>query len=229
MKITVIILSTITVLFSAFKTTKACEYAGSNLGFIQTQTEKAIQAQDINLSKYYAYKALNAITKSAPQLTDCGCEFAIDLVKESANNLKNATKTSSLESARILLNKALENIHSSVEALSQHDAHDSQFSNDVIALNTISSMEENKAKKMPDRKLIEAKIDLSLLRFKESMERVLIHVDCKEARAFAENIFKICEEQLLLPNITESKKYYNLETQKIAAKALEQLRNCAKD
>ena len=62
-------------LFSSFKVDKACEYAGSNINYVKTQTEKAIAVDDINQARYFAYKALNAIEKSKNQLKECGCDM----------------------------------------------------------------------------------------------------------------------------------------------------------
>ena len=60
---------------SSFDISKACDYAGSNIGFIKSQTERALAAEDINTSRFYAYKALNAIEKSKEQIEACGCEI----------------------------------------------------------------------------------------------------------------------------------------------------------
>jgi hypothetical protein len=51
-------------------------------------------------------------------------------------------------------------------------------------------------------------------------------VDCKEAKAFTQNVYRICEQQLMKPNLSEGKKYYNLKTKEIAANALKKLGNC---
>ncbi len=218
-----------TVIFPSFKTSKACEYAGSNIGYIQTQTEKAIATEDINMSKYFAYKALNAIVKSKSQLEDCGCEHATDLILDSSQNLKNATKASTVQSARILLKRALDNALGSLEALEQHDSHNSRYGNDILAMNTKSSIAAQKnSYKIMDNKTLENKIDVSLARFKESLDKVVSSVECKEALAFTQNIYNISEQQLFKPNLSEGKKYYNLKTKEIAAKALERLQGCQK-
>lgn len=57
------------------------------------------------MSKYFAYKALNAIVKSKSQLEDCGCEHAMELIDESSVNLTNATRATSLPSVKILLKR----------------------------------------------------------------------------------------------------------------------------
>ena len=92
---------------------------------------------------------------------------------------------------------------------------------------------DNPAEKIPEVQLenrfLQEKIDISLETYRESLLKVVLTVDCKEARAFAERIYKHCEKELLKPNQTEGKKYYNLRTQQITAQALEELGNCDKN
>jgi hypothetical protein len=213
-------------LFPSFKSNKACEYAGSNIGYIQSQTEKAIASEDINMSKYFAYKALNAIVKSKSQLEDCGCEHAMELILESSVNLTNATRATSLASAKILLSKALDNALGSIEALDEHDSHDSKYNNDVLAMNTKTSIAEKDSQKLLTNKTLESKVDIALEKFKVSLDKVVESVDCKEALAFTQNVYDICEQQLMKPNLSEGKKYYNLKTKEIAANALKKLGDC---
>lgn len=215
-------------IFSSFKNNKACEYAGSNLAYIQSQTEKAISTEDINMSKYFAYKALNAIVKSKSQLEDCGCEHAMELIHESSLNLTNATKAISMPSAKILLEKALDNATGSLEALDEHDSHDSRYNNNVLAMNTKTAIAAKKSEKLMDNKTLENKVDIALAKFKESLDKVVESVDCAEALAYTQNVFNICEQQLLNPRLSEGKKYYNLRTKEIASKALERLGDCKK-
>lgn len=211
---------------TSFKSNQACEYAGSNIGYIQSQTEKAIATEDINMSKYFAYKALNAIVKSKSQLEHCGCEHAIGLIQESAINLTNATGATSMPSVKILLKKALDNTLGSLEALNDHDSHNSRYNNDVLSMNTKTSMAEKEFHDPLAKNNLETKVDIALEKFKESLNKVVETVDCKEAKAFTQNVYRICEQQLMKPNLSEGKKYYNLKTKEIAANALKKLGNC---
>lgn len=213
-------------LFSSFKIDKACDYAGSNINYVKTQTEKAIAVDDINQARYFAYKALNAIEKSKNQLMECGCEYATDNITEGLSNLKLATKATSLNSTRILLNRALENTLGGLESLAGHELHDSKYGSNLLAMNTIVAKKEKTSMKIPDKMEFERKIDVSLEKYRESLNKIVNSVDCKEAKAFAENIYSNCEQQLLNPNLTEGKKYYNLKTKEITAEALEKLNKC---
>ncbi|MGB5668118.1 MAG: hypothetical protein WBM53_14855 [Maribacter sp.] len=211
---------------SSFKVDKACEYAGSNITYVKSQTVKAITVDDINQARYFAYKALNAIEKSKNQLKECGCEYAAESIAAGLANLKLATKATSLNGTRILLNRALENTLGGLESLEEHELHKSRYASNVLALNTIVANNEKAAMKKPNKEAFENKIDISLEKYRKSLDKIVNSVNCKEARTFAENIYSHCEQQLLRPNLTEGKKYYNLKTKEITAEALSQLGEC---
>ena len=209
-----------------FASDKACDYAGSNIGFVKAQTEKAIAAEDLNQSRYHAYKALNAIEKSKTQLEECGCKYAYKSIQESLDNLKKATRVSSLTGTRILLNRSLDNTLGSLEALEQHELHESPYASDVLAMNTKAS-EENKLRSIqPQGPALEKKIDQFLEDYRLSLDHMIKSVDCKEAYNYARKVYEHCEQQLLSGKLTEAKKYYNLKTQEITAEALKELGTC---
>lgn len=213
-------------LFSSFKRSKACEYAGSNLGFVKSQTEKALEENDLNKARFFTYKALNAIEKSKIQFTDCGCKDATLIIEEGLENLKMATRATTLGAARILLGRALENALGSLEALENHDMHSSPFSANILAMNTIETTNLKMAMKIPETNVLYKKIDESLENYKESLDKIVTSVDCKDARAYATRVFEHCEAELLKPNLSEAKKYYNLRTKEITADALTKLEDC---
>lgn len=215
-------------IFSSFDDNKACEYAGSNIGYVRSQTQKALEAENINSSRFYAYKALNAIVKSKKQFEDCGCDAALKSIYKGLDNLKLATRVASLDGTKILLNRALENTLISLDELDEHELmHNSEYSNDLLAINTTEAVKAKLSMKQPRGKLLEEKIDRSLINFQNSLEEVVRSVECKEAYAFANRIFIHCEQQLLKPDLTEAKKYYNLRTKEITAEALKKLQHCA--
>lgn len=213
-------------LLSSFRVDKACEYAVSNINFVKKQTEMAIAVDDINQARYYAYKALNAIEKSKEQLNSCGCEYAVESIAEGLASLKLATKASSLEGTRLLLKRSLESTLGGIESLNEHELHNSRYGSDLLAMNTVVAKNEKLAMKKPDKSEFERKIDSSLEKYRESLNQIVNSVDCVEARTFAENIYAHCEQQLLSPNLSEGKKYYNLRTKEITAEALEKLKEC---
>lgn len=210
------------VLFSSFTSNMECEYAGSNIGFAKTQTEAAIAKDDINKARFYAYKALNAIEKSKKQLAICGCEYAEIDLEEGLKNLKMATKATSLNATRIFLERSLKHTLSGIEALESHDLHQSKYGNDLLALNVSKETMKNEQ----GNSSLNEKIDISLEKYKASLQKIVETVDCKEARAFAENIFDNCEKELLKSDLSEGKKYYNLRTKEITADALLKIPDC---
>ncbi len=212
---------------SAKAYTEACAYAGSNIGYIKTQTQKAIDAADLNSSRYFAYKALNAIEKSRKQLEACNCDYANKSIFESLDNLKKATRVSSLNGTKILLKRALEHVLGSLEALEEHDElHGSQYASDVLAVNTSAANKAKLGMKQPEGQALRKTIDQSLADYKNSLDEVVKTVDCKDAYAFAHRIFRHCEAELLKEDLTEAKKYYNLRTKQITEQALEKLKKC---
>ena len=175
--------------FSAIANQKACDYVGSNLGYIKSQTQKAIDADDLNFTRYYAYKALNAIEKSKTQFDACGCDYAMKSINEGLDNLKKATRIGSIKGARILLKRALESTYGSLEALEKHDElHVSLYASDVLAMNTQSAIEKKLARKMPAEKDLHSQIDKALVNFKNSLDEVVRSVNCREAYDFAQRI-----------------------------------------
>ena len=213
-------------LFSAFKSNPACAYADSNISYVRTEIEKAITKTDLQLVRYHTYKALNAISKSKKQLEECGCEYAMENIIETSEHLKQATRATSLASSEILLKKALVETIEGLDALKNHDQHNSAYGNDVLVMNTASTEKEEASHEPPSEKMLRQKIDSSLIKYRKSLAQVINTVDCKEAHNFAERIYNDCEQELLKPNLSEGKKYYNLKTKEITAEALERLKDC---
>ncbi len=214
------------ILFSSFLVDKTCEYASSNMNYSKSQIEKSIGVDDINQAKYYANKAINAIEKSKQNIQDCGCVYAESSIEDGKYDLILATRATSLNSTRILLNRALEHLKEGIESLGDHGLHESKYGTDLLALNTIIPKTEKIAKPIPNEKELERKIDASLEKYRESLENIINSVDCASAKAFAKNIYSHCEQQLLIPNLSEGKKYYNFKTKQITAEAMERLDSC---
>lgn len=213
-------------LFSSFEISEECEYAGSNMGYIKTQTQKAIAATNVSESHFLAYRALNALEKSKEQVHDCGCDDAIDFMLDALENLKMATRATSLDATRILLNRSLENTLASLQAIEEHEEHGGPYGTDVLALNTIDAEKANTAATIVEEEELKQKIDRSLSNYETSLQAVIETVDCKRAHEFATKIQQHCEAQLLKKNLSEGKKYYNLRTKKITEEALKKLGNC---
>lgn len=217
-------------LFSSFKPNQSCDYASSNIGYVKSEIEKAIAMTDLQLTRFHTYKAINAIEKSKKELDSCGCEYAIDNITLSSEHLKMATKTSTLASTAIFLNKALKETSDTLTSLKEHNTHKSSYGNDVLALNTVNLTNESEhgSYTPPTEELLKQKVDSSLTSYRASLDKMISTVNCREARAYADRIFEQCEQQLLKSNLSEGKKYYNLKTKEITAEAIEKLGECGK-
>ena len=212
-------------LFSSFKSDRACEYVGSNIEFIEAQTKKALAEKDLNKSKFQVYKAINAIEKTREKLADCGCSYASKNLFDGLDNLIKSTKTSTIKAAHVLIERALANTESSLESLQEHYTHQGTYQADVLTLN-IKSDDNNLNRKLTTTRELHQKIDVSLQKFEKSLNEVVETVNCKEATRFTLEIYKKCEQALLKENLTEGKKYYNLRTKAIASAALKKLEGC---
>ena len=214
---------------SSFRTNLECEYANSNMGFAKSQISAALLTDDINQARFYAYKAVNALEKSKNQLKVCGCTFAKESMNENLDTLVLATKSTTLEGTRTYLDKSIELINNTMFVLDSHDSHNSTYANDVLSMNTNTASKTVINTKNSKSLSLNDKIDLSLAKYKVSLEKVVATINCKDAKAFAQRIFDECENELLKPNLTEGSKYYNLRTKEITQNALNKIGDCPKE
>jgi len=214
------------IVFSSFSINEACNYAVSNMSFVQSQTEKALIESDINKVRYHTFKAIKAIQANNKNFNECDCKEAEVGISKSLINLKAAVRSTSLEGTHILLKEALSHIIDITDALAQHEMHVNTFTSKEFAMNT--DIPENGALKEINTNSSEIykRIDDALLKYEKSLEIVMSTVNCAEARSFANKVFLHCEQQLLRSNLSEAKKYYNLRTKKITERALADLKNC---
>ncbi len=213
-------------LLSSFAPSEACNYAGSNMNYVKARTQEALNTDDINKARFYTYKAIKVLQTSTNRFDDCGCKDAEVNIEESLINLKAATKSTSLNGTRILLQEALQQIVDALDAFEQHEMHDTAFTSKDFAMNTEVEVEKKLTTIKPKENELYKQIDISLISYSKSINTVVDSVSCLEARAFAYNIFVQCEQQLLKSNLSEGKKYYNLRTKEITEKALLRLGDC---
>ena len=227
MKKAIYIFYTLAILIlSSFRTNVDCEYANSNMGFAKSHISAALLTDDINQARFYAYKAVNALEKSKNQLEICGCTFAKASMTENLDALVLATKSTTLEGTRTYLDKSVELINNTMFVLDSHESHNSTYANDVLSMNTTTTTKNVINTKDSKTLSLNEKIDLSLAKYKISLEKVVATINCKDAKDFAQRIFDECEDQLLKPNISEGSKYYNLRTKEITQNALNRIGNC---
>ncbi|MBM1106363.1 hypothetical protein JQC67_09465 [Aurantibacter crassamenti] len=225
----IVFYSLLITLFSSFEIREECQYAESNMGFIQTQTRKAITATTVNQSHYIAYKALKEMQKTENLVEDCGCTDAFDFIKSATENLKMATRATTLEETRKLLNISLENTIAGAKAIAEYIEINGSYGTDVLAMNTVESNNTiNKPTGAISYERLKEKIDISLISYEASLQTVVETIECKEAYAFAKRIYDHCETELLKDNLSEGKKYYNLRTKAITKEALDLIGECSK-
>ena len=212
-------------IFSSFSPNTECEYSSSNIDSAKRQIQKALEKDDIKYAKYYTYKAINTLEKTKKSFETCDCKKAKTSFDESLAFLKLASKSEALPGVQTYLDSTLDLLEASLFQLETHNAHQSNYPNDVLAMNTKNKSEVNSPN---SKKTLESKIDASLEKYRQSLAKVVETVDCKEAKAFAQAIFDDCEKQLLKSNLSEGKKYYNLRTKQITLEALKKLGDCSK-
>ncbi len=218
-----------TFLLYSYKNYNACEFASTNISYVLNQTQKAIETKKIDLSKFFAYKALNGIEKSKEQIEACGCDSSKELIYEGMGNLKKATKADSYTISKGFLTKALENISEGLKEIEVHKFHTNQSPDDLLlAMNSknMEMMEKVAPLTLVAEGSIQRKIDVILQKYEKSLHEVATTVDCKEAKAMASKIFENCEKELLRENLTKIKRYYNFRAKEITRKTLNQLGEC---
>ena len=233
MKRILFILSAFSVCTSfALSQNTSCEYASSNIGYMVKETQIALSAKDLNLARYHAYKAMNAIKRSEKEFKACACNYAYENILDGSLQLRNATRATTLASTKISLKRARDSFNSGLESIqnhSKHLTHESLYPNQLLAMNTSNSpkiINDKIVKKQPEGKLLEAKIAKSLESFQKSINDVVNTVPCPEAKVFAQRIFSNSEQALLKTSLSQAKKQYHLKTKEIAANALKKLSDC---
>ncbi len=201
----------------------SCENAISNLEFAHKQTQLSKDKNKLNMLRYHAYKALNAIEKTKDQLAKCGCEEARELLLQSLTTLKNATKAENLDAARILITEAG---YLNEEGLEELRTYNHKHGGTV----TDSRTEPNGTAIYLDQDdtlvYLKYEVDTSLKAYEASLEDMVKTVDCAQALEFAQGVYTNAENELLRPELSEGKRYFNLRVKEITEKALEQLKTC---
>ena len=214
-------------LMVSFRSYSACEFANSNIQFVKEQTEEALQAPNLKLSKYYAYRALNSIYKAKKSFSECGCKDAITNINLASENLKEATKANTVEDSKVFLQIAMQNTLSGINALRTFGEGKSKYGDGYLTMNThelrlpasVMSAEEGQMASMQ-------RIEESLTKFESSVIRIVENVDCEKARPFIEKMQNETIGKLANPNLTEKKQYYHNRVFEITERALKQLTDC---
>ncbi|WP_228235383.1 hypothetical protein [Allomuricauda sp. M10] len=214
-------------LMTAFSTRNACEYANSNLIYIKNKIEDAVLAENIDMAKYHAYKALNGIEKTRSNFLDCGCDGAIESLEGALMELKFATKTESLKASKLALHKALENTMIGIKVLKVFEQENaSNYNDDILVMNTKEVLDHDNALFLTQNSSVKEQVHSCLLGFETSLEKVVTDVDCEDAHRFITNIYEESRLILLNTKLSPHKKEYHQRVMTLSSEALEKLGNC---
>lgn len=211
----------------SFAPPNACEYASTNLEYIKSRIQGAMEADDLNMVRYNAYKALNGIEKTRINFEDCGCTATMDRMEQVLSQLKTAIKADSLEETKTILGQALENTIVGMEVLRNFNGDNSSpYGADLLYLNTKEIPQgQNWLFRIPEGKIKE-QVEESLLDFESSLAKVIVEVDCREARRFISKIYEDSQSVLLNTELSDYKKQYHNRVKTLTMTALQRLGGC---
>ena len=217
-------------LMSSFTNRNACEYATSNIEYIQEQIEAAIAARTFEKSKYFAYKALNGIEKTRSNFLDCGCDDAITSLEKTLTELKIATKAPSFMKSKTPLHNALENTIIGLKVLRVFEQEfSSTYNHDILVMNTKEALEQHQlGMPMPYGTHLNHQVHNCLLGFESSLSKVVTDVECDEALDFISKMHNDATVQLLDTTLSEHKKKFHQRVRTLTKDALAKLGNCSK-
>ena len=206
----------LTTLFS-FTTFDNCSVAATNVSFIKDQTKLALDSEDHQISKYHAYKALNAIWSAKASFSECGCTDLIDNMALTSANLKEATKAQNRSDAMAFLKIALQNALVSAAVI-----EDFILNRDNKYFKT-QSREEVSIEGQTNIVFETEKIEAALEKFEASLNRVVEIDDCDRAYQFVRAMQQDTKAKLMNKDVTQRKHYYLTRVVQITDNALYKL------
>lgn len=211
----------------SFKNYNPCDFASNNITFIKEQTENAVSASELQMAKYYAYKALDGIWNAQYSFDKCGCDDAIVNIELASKNLKEATKSGSLEDSKTFLQIAMRNARNSMNAIVEFESSYSKYGYESLSKNTKKDVSDLKAEISLDNNSLE-KMEARLAQYEKSITNVIQMNDCLRAQEFIAETQKITKTELSNPLLSLRKQYYHHRVIEITEAALRKLENCGK-
>ena len=184
-------------------------------------------ADELNMVKYHAYKALNGIEKTRGNFLDCGCEGAQESLETTLSHLKSATKATTVQKSKIGLHKALENTIIGLNVLKEFEQQtSSDYGSNVLVMNTTEVLDFQNGTLLTHGSTVQKQVHQCLLGFESSLNKVVSDVDCKDANRFIKNIYE--ESRLILMNteLSQHKKEYHQRVKNLAEESLKKLGDC---
>ena len=214
-------------LLLSFSSFNACQLANSNIVSIKIQTQKAIEVNSLEMTKYHTFKALNGLEKTKTNLNNCGCEPALNSMVKMEENLKKATKAKSKKMSTEFLKLALASTQFTLEVLNEfNNESESSYGDDLLVMNTKNSLKEQGGVLLTPAKQMEVTMNKSLTEFEVSLENVVKHVECADAFNFINKILSKSERHLQEKTLTVGQREYHTRVKSIAHNALVKLNGC---
>ena len=209
------------------KSYNPCEFANTNIDFVKTQTQTALEARDINIVKLFTNNALDIIEQTKSDFMDCGCVEATEPINSIKENLDAVTQSKELAQSKAYLKAALQSVMLSIELLRDYEDDNSSFyGNDVLVMNTTTAIDEQGGIVVPKGKAREQMVNNSLEEFKNSIEGVIKDVPCEEAFFFISKLHKNAKAELTSVSLSENERIYHEKVRDIAYQALLKLNGC---
>ena len=188
-----------------------CAFANQYTKLIQSQTQLAIKAPSVALSKFYAYKAIKGLYKTLDNYKNCGCDNALSKLEEAEKNLKAATQTSEVLQQQKLLKTALKLTLQSLDHLEDFRKKENMnsYADDVLVMNVQStSLEVNPQNSLADRPVLKSTIERKISDFKASIANLKLTLNCIEVKEFVVQVQKTTKTKLNQKVVTPGKQFY---------------------
>jgi len=214
-------------LLLSFSSISSCQIAHSDIEAIKKHTQKALDANSLEMTKYYAYKALNYLEKTKTHLDDCGCEPAQRTAKDAKEHLEKAVQSTSVEDSKNHLKLALQNTLMTIDNLNHFEQeYLSAYSDDILVMNTKETSNQEGGVFLSPAEQLERKMNQSLDEFQNSLGAVVQHVDCEDAFNFINKVIEKSNRNLEQNTLTIAQRKYHGQVKNIALEALKELEGC---
>jgi len=214
-------------LLLSFANYNDCQIANLHVGNIKIQTQNALNANSLEMTRYHTFKALSSLEKSKSNLNDCGCEPALVTAKDTEQNLKQATRAKTVSDSRAFLKIAMQNTLIIIDALKNFEEEfTSTYGDDILVLNTKEVLNSQGGFKLSPGEELQKKMDNSLTEFETSLNAVVTYVDCEDAFNFINKIIRKSDQSLQRSTLTQGQREYHSRIKSIAFDALKALEGC---
>ncbi|MEN1786172.1 MAG: hypothetical protein AAGF77_13710 [Bacteroidota bacterium] len=210
----------------AFGKDDACNSANSNASYIKENIKLAMEVESLKMAKYFGYRALNGIVKTASNFKDCGCPDATTHINSARKVLESALKAENLEDSKKLLKGAHNHMESTIAALYSFERgflqdYDAILKQQTQVDSTYVGFEDTASEKMKNT------VDAGLKRFGASLDHVVAVVDCPKALQYVSEVLEKSKTFLKSSKLTPAQAHYHRGVAELANNAFTALQQCA--